>query len=83
MDLLGIPTSQIFLVRSEIKCTYIKALRDVMTELRRSKQSPLLNLLRGSTKNIMVQDTDSITSQVSTLNNTISQLIEISELAKK
>lgn len=26
MDLLGIPTSQIFLVRSEIKCTFIKAL---------------------------------------------------------
>ncbi|WHY92745.1 AAA family ATPase [Neobacillus cucumis] len=83
MDLLGIPTSQIFLVRSEIKCTYIKALRDVMTELRRSKQSPLLNLLRGSTKNIMVEDTDSITSQVNTLNNTISQLREISELSKK
>jgi putative ATP-dependent endonuclease of OLD family len=83
MDLLGIATSQIFLVRSELKCTYIKALRDVMTELRRSRQSPLLNLLRGSTKNIMVEDSDSITNQVNTLNSTISELKEISELAKK
>lgn len=82
-DLLGITTSQIFLVRSEIACTYIKALRDVMAELRRSKQSPLLNLLRGSAKNIQVTDASNITKKVKGLNETISNLSEIKELAEK
>lgn len=82
-DLLGITTSQIFLVRSEIACTYIKALRDVMSELRKSKQSPLLNLLRGSAKNIQVTDASNITDKVTELNETISNLSEIKELAEK
>ncbi|PHE67309.1 ATP-dependent nuclease [Bacillus wiedmannii] len=82
-ELLGTPTSQIFLIRSELKCTYIKALRDVMTELRRTRQSPLLNLLRGSAKNILVEDSDQVADQVTALNNTISNLKEVSELAGK
>lgn len=82
-DLLGITTSQIFLVRSEIACTYIKALRDVMAELRKSRQSPLLNLLRGSAKNIQVTDASNITDKVTALNEEISNLSEIKELAEK
>jgi len=82
-DLLGITTSQIFLVRSEIACTYIKALRDVIAELRKSKQSPLLNLLRGSAKNIQVTDASNITTKITELNETISNLSEIKELAEK
>jgi putative ATP-dependent endonuclease of the OLD family len=81
--LLGITTSQIFLVRSEIACTYIKALRDVMSELRKNRQSPLLNLLRGSAKNIQVTAASNITSKVTDLNETISNLSEIKELAEK
>lgn len=82
-DLLGITTSQVFLVRSEIACTYIKALRDVMAELRRSRKSPLLNLLRGSAKNIQVTDASNITNKVTELNKSISNLSEIKELAEK
>ncbi|MBY6052777.1 AAA family ATPase [Cytobacillus firmus] len=82
-DLLGITTSQIFLVRSEIACTYIKALRDVMSELRKSRQSPLLNLLRGSAKNIQVSAATDITDKVTDLNETISNLSEIKQLAEK
>lgn len=82
-DLLGITTSQIFLVRSEIACTHIKALRDVMAELRKNRQSPLLNLLRGSAKNIQVTDATDITNKVTDLNETIGILPEIKELAEK
>ncbi|KAA0761723.1 ATP-dependent endonuclease [Bacillus sp. TE8-1] len=82
-ELLGTPTSQIFLIRTELKCTYIKALRDVMTELRRTRQSPLLNLLRGSAKNILVEDSEQVADQVTALNKTISNLQEVNDLAKK
>ncbi|MEK3992635.1 AAA family ATPase [Robertmurraya sp. FSL R5-0851] len=82
-DLLGITTSQIFLVRSEIACTHIKALRDVMAELRKNRQSPLLNLLRGSANKIQVTAASNITSKVTDLNETISNLSEIKELAEK
>ncbi|WP_348709206.1 AAA family ATPase [Bacillus subtilis] len=82
-NLLGMATSQIYLVRSEIACTYIKALRDVMSELRKYRQSPLLNLLRGSAKNIQVSSAIDITNKVTDLNETISNLSEIKELAEK
>lgn len=82
-DLLGITTSQIFMVRSEFACTHIKALRDVIAELRKNRQSPLLNLLRGSAKNIQVAAATDITNKVTDLNETISNLTEIKELAQK
>lgn len=82
-NLIGITTSQIFLVRSEIACTHIKALRDVKAELRKSRQSPLLSLLRGSAKNIQVTEATDITNKVTDLNETIGNLSEIKELAEK
>jgi predicted ATP-dependent endonuclease of OLD family len=82
-DLLGYPASNLFLVRMEIACTYIKALRDVMSELRKNKQSPLLSLLRGSAKNILVEDSITISDKVTDLNNTISSLPEIKQLAER
>jgi putative ATP-dependent endonuclease of the OLD family len=80
-DLLGTATSQIYMVRSELACTHIKALRDVMSELRRTRQSPLLNLLRDSAKNIQVSDSEKIIDQVTALNSAISDLDEVSDLA--
>ncbi|WP_312475228.1 AAA family ATPase [Neobacillus sp.] len=82
-DIQGYPAANLFLVRSEISCTYIKALRDVMSELRKNKQSPLLSLLRGSAKNILVDDSKTITDKVTDLNKTISGLPEIMQLAER
>lgn len=79
--LLGTPNSQIFMIRSEMACTHIKALRDVMSELRKTRQSPLLNLLRDSAKNIQIGDSEEIIKKVSQLNNAISELEEVSSLA--
>ncbi|MEW4220730.1 AAA family ATPase [Rossellomorea marisflavi] len=79
--LLGTKNSQIFMIRSELACTHIKALRDVMSELRKTRQSPLLNLLRDSAKNIQVGDSEKIIKKVSQLNKAISELDEVSSLA--
>lgn len=73
-DLLGNQTSQIFLLRAEMACTFIKALRNVVAELKKSRQSPLLNLLRGSAKEILLEDSKEISDHVDRLNTTISEL---------
>lgn len=82
-DLLGITTSQIYLIRSEIACTYIKALRDVIADLRKTRKSPLLNLLRGSANNILLEDSTEITDRITDLNYIISSLPEINQLTEK
>ncbi|MBY0117730.1 ATP-dependent endonuclease [Paenibacillus xylanexedens] len=80
---LGNPTSQTFLIRNEIACTFIKALRNVVSDLKQIKQSPLLNLLRGTANEIKVKDSESITSKVVELNTSISELEEIKRLTNK
>lgn len=82
-DELGNPTSQTFLIRNEIACTFIKALRNVVGDLKQIKQSPLLNLLRGTANDIKVKDSQSITNKVVELNATISELEEIKQLTNK
>ncbi|MCU5395962.1 ATP-dependent nuclease [Bacillus toyonensis] len=82
-DLLGNQTSQIFLLRAEMACTFIKALRNVVAELKKSRQSPLLNLLRGSAKEILLEDCKEISDNVDRLNTTISELKEVQKLSER
>ncbi|HDX9674322.1 TPA: AAA family ATPase [Bacillus cereus] len=82
-DLLGNQTSQIFLLRAEMACTFIKALRNVVAELKKSRQSPLLNLLRGSAKEILLEDSKEISDHVDRLNTTISELKEVQKLSER
>ncbi|WP_052360703.1 AAA family ATPase [Oceanobacillus manasiensis] len=82
-DQLGIQTSQIFLIRNEIACTFIKALRNVSAEMKKTRQSPLLNLLRGAANDIQVEKSKDLTSKVSDLNDYISGLGEIKQLANR
>jgi predicted ATP-dependent endonuclease of OLD family len=44
----------------ELSCTFVKALRDVETDLRSYKDNPLLNLLRGKEKSIDIVQKQSI-----------------------
>lgn len=79
-QLLGNISPHITMIRREISCTYVKALRNVMSELKLKKSSPLLKLLRGTAKDIEISEANEITEQVKELNKNISELHEIDSL---
>jgi putative ATP-dependent endonuclease of OLD family len=66
----------------EVSCTFVKALRDVVADLRNYRDSPLLKLLRGTERKINVGDANRILGQITTLNSDISSLTEIREIAR-
>lgn len=66
----------------EVSCTFVKALRDVIAELRNYRDSPLLNLLRGTERKINIKDATRILEQIGTLNTEISSLDEIRVIAQ-
>ncbi len=66
----------------EVSCTFVKALRDVVGELRSYRDSPLLNLLRGTEQHIEVEDAERIISTVKELNRDISSLSEVRQIAQ-
>ena len=68
-------------MHEEVACTFVRALRDVVNELKNYRNSPLLNLLRGLDRTIDIAEADSIVSQVKKLNSDISSLDEIKNLA--
>jgi predicted ATP-dependent endonuclease of OLD family len=70
------------LLPSEVSCTFVKALRDVVADLRNYRDSPLLNLLRGAEGKISITQAKKILSQITTLNNEISSLQEIRDIAQ-
>ena len=66
----------------EVSCTFAKALRDVVSDLRGYRDNPLLGLLRGTEKNIEVAEAEKIIEAVSNLNNDISDLDEITRISE-
>jgi putative ATP-dependent endonuclease of the OLD family len=80
---LGNISPHITLIKKEISCTFVKALRNVIAELKQKKSSPLLQLLRGTTKDIEIIEAEKIKKQVQDLNSDISELDEISLLTNK
>lgn len=78
-DILGIKTQSVY---AEVACTFVRALRDVIAELRGYRGNPLLALLRGMESEIEITDADRITKLVRELNVDISSLQEIKALAK-
>ena len=69
-------------LHNEVSCTFAKALRDVVSDLKGYRDNPLLGLLRGSEKNIEVSKAQSIIDSVVDLNEDISKLDEITKIAK-
>jgi putative ATP-dependent endonuclease of the OLD family len=80
---LGNISTHITLIKKEVSCTFVKALRNVIAELKQKKSSPLLQLLRGTTNDIEVAEAQKIKKQVQDLNSDISELDEISTLTNK
>ena len=68
-------------IYGEISCTFAPALRDVVSDLRGYRSSPLLALLRGTESTIRIEDAERIVKAVSKLNDDISSLKEIKEIA--
>lgn len=81
--ILGIISPHITLIKREVSCTFVKALRNVIAELKQKKSSPLLQLLRGTTKDIRINEAEKIKKQVQNLNTDISELDEINLLTNK
>jgi putative ATP-dependent endonuclease of OLD family len=69
-------------IYQEVACTFVRALRDVVSDLRGFRGNPLLTLLRGMESEIQVENAASITDQVRKLNEDISSLEEIKALAQ-
>ncbi|MAG88398.1 AAA family ATPase [Zunongwangia profunda] len=67
-------------VHNEVSCTYIKALRDVESDLRSYSTNPLINLLRGKEKTVEVSKKTDIIESVENLNEQISSLKEVKEV---
>lgn len=82
-NILGNISPHITLIKKEVSCTFVKALRNVISELKQRKSSPLLQLLRGTAKDIEIEEADAIREQIKTLNENISELNEIDILTKK
>lgn len=66
----------------EVSCTFVKALRDVEADLRSYRDNPLINLLRGKEKTIEIAQKKDIVERIQTLNNEISDLDEVKEVAQ-
>ena len=77
-NVIGVPVPYL---HGEVTCTFAKALRDVVADLRGYRDNPLLGLLRGSEKNIEVADAQNIINSVVQLNEDISELDEITRIA--
>jgi len=77
-DSLGVRMQPIY---QEVACTFVRALRDVVTDLRGFRGNPLLTLLRGMETEIEIGDSSRITEKVRSLNEDISSLDEIKKLA--
>lgn len=77
-EVLGVKISPIY---QEVACTFVKALRDVVSELRGYRGNPLLTLLRGMESSIEIADAERIAEKVKELNKDISTLQEIQSLA--
>jgi len=69
-------------IHSEITCTFAQALRDVVSDLHGYRSNPLLALLRGTESSIQLADAEQITSAVAQLNEDISSLPEIKNIAE-
>jgi len=77
-EVLGVKITPIY---QEVACTFVKALRDVVSELRGFRGNPLLTLLRGMESSIAITDAERIAEKVKELNTDISTLQEIRSLA--
>ncbi|MCT4642657.1 MAG: AAA family ATPase [Bacteriovoracaceae bacterium] len=76
-------TNAKFVIFDQISCTFIKALRDAVKELRYSKYSPLKKLLEGLESEVSDADLEAISNNVVELNESITSLETIKEVKRE
>jgi putative ATP-dependent endonuclease of OLD family len=69
-------------LHEEVSFTFVKALRDVVSDLKNYRNSPLLHILKNLESDISDEDKEHITGIVDTLNTDISELDEIKQISK-
>jgi len=69
-------------LHEEVSFTFVKALRDVVSDLRNYRNSPLIQLLKDLESDISDGDSKQITGLVDKLNNSISELKEIKQVSQ-
>ena len=77
---IGVSKPAQFSLIREVTCTYVKALRNVVNDLRYTKTNPLYRLL--SYKSTEITGADSITESVKNLNKDISDLEQVKDLSQ-
>ncbi|ENM3858791.1 ATP-dependent endonuclease [Vibrio cholerae] len=68
-------------LHEDVSFTFVKALRDVVSDLKNYRNSPLLALLKGLESDISDEDSENITELVSDINSAISELDEIKQVS--
>jgi putative ATP-dependent endonuclease of OLD family len=69
-------------LHEEVSFTFVKALRDVVSDLKSYRHSPLIGLLKGLDADISQKDSEDIVKLVEKLNTNISGLDEIKQVSK-
>jgi predicted ATP-dependent endonuclease of OLD family len=67
-------------IYNEFSCTFIKALRDVESDLRSYSSNPLINLLKGKEKSVEIAKQHEILESIDSLNEQISTLDEVMDV---
>ncbi|WP_161469059.1 AAA family ATPase [Pseudomonas syringae] len=73
---------KVFPIHEEISFTFVKALRDVVSDLKNSRSSPLLSLLKGLESELDEEAAEEISAMVDDLNSTISDIDQIKKLSR-
>jgi len=77
---VGIRLPNILNITNEVSFTFIKALRDVVSDFHSNRTNPLLTLLKNRSGNISKTDFQPIADLVGVLNNEIESLSEICDV---
>lgn len=79
---IGLKIPHVLSVSSEISFTFIKALRDVVSDFHNSGKNPLLTLLKMKSEDIDEDDYSKISKAVTELNDSIEQLPDVLEVSE-
>lgn len=78
----GAPVSRQLSLAKEISFTFIKALRDVVSDFQNNRTNPLLSLLRKKSDDINEADYENIVEKITDLNTEIEKLSDVEEMKK-
>jgi hypothetical protein len=70
-------------IHNEVSCTFIKALRDVESDLRSYVNNPLITLLKGKEKTVTIEKQHEIIQSIDSLNEQIGALEEIGKIREE